>query len=1395
MKNNFDQFTQKYALSKTLRFELKPVGETLKNMREHIYNGKNDYDSDLQTFLHDQDIEDAYQTLKPILDSLHEEFINTSLISSTARKIRFLEYFEAYRERGNDTKTDEKSVLSGIENNLRKEIGKTYLEWAKSFIEQAKKFDGIVDEVLDIKEEWDDEKKTKWLFKKKNFELLTEPGILVFIENSLESMNVNEQKKIDIKKALKVFKWFFTYFSGYSTNRKNYYTIDKEKSTAVATRIVHENLPKFCDNIILLYGYEKTLKDGSKREYKKKEEYLGIYTFLKSKNIETQIKDAESGEMIELYDITEDIFDISFFSSCLSQWGIENYNRIIGHYNAFINLYNQAHKKDEKFTKLLQFKELYKQIWCGKKWNWIKSITHDTDAQIIADTNHTWETISVEHILNLAKKAGELYFKQSDSTNEGIKTVPDFLDWLKKQKDWNGIYWSKSAINSISNIYFPNWESIKQAMKGDKTLVSYDKKREEQIKIHEAVELSGLFSILDKEESWKEEGIFFKANITKKLEDSEWNEEENKKRVHRRELIKNATSPSQALIALIVDFIEENMKNFLDWSNVILSLPEYSSPESKEAIKSWMDMALSVNQAIRYFRVKESKTKGETLNSELVSILTNLLDAKNATWFEWYDLLRNYLTKKPQDDTKENKLKLNFENSTLAAGWDINKEKDNTCVILQDPQWKTYLAVMTQDKKTVFQKEKSEWKWKNKTTISNPLYEVNGGESWKKMDYKLLPGPNKMLPKCLMPWKEQKKYGATEEVLSIYKWGSFKKWENTFNIEDLHKMIDFYKEGLKKYTDWQVFDFRFKSTSEYEDISQFYLDVEKQWYKLSFQSINKTILDILVENGDIYLFEIKNQDSNDWKWENHKNNLHTIYWKTIFESVNNRPKLNGQAEIFYLKPLSPDKLKKKTDKNGEKILNKHGKEVIDGYRFSRERFVFHCPITLNFCLDTKKFNEAINSELSPKSDIYFLGLDRGEKHLVYYSIVDQNEKMIDQGSFNEIWPDDKKVNYHTLLTEREWERMESRKNWQTIGNITKLKEWYISLVVHEIMEKLKLNPWFIVMEDLNTGFKRGRQKIEKSIYQKFELSLAKKLNFVVDKSAKLGEVGSVTNALQLTPPVSNYGEIENQKQVGIMLYTRANYTSQTDPATGWRKTIYLKTGSEGNIKEQIVNNFSDIGFDGQDYFFRYSDKTGKLWTLYSGKNGKSLVRFRGKRGIEKNEWSIEKIDIVSMLNGIFSGCDKNRSLLSQIIDEWVEIFKPIMSDGKEYSGTSWDALRFAIDLIQQIRNSGDTTRWEDDNFLLSPVRDQQGNHFDTREQKEGLPKDADANGAYNIARKGIIMNEHIRANSDLKDLDLFVSDEEWDFWLTDRKKWTKMLSTFSSRKNMEKYRSEKSKTP
>ena len=263
-----------------------------------------------------------------------------------------------------------------------------------------------------------------------------------------------------------------------------------------------------------------------------------------------------------------------------------------------------------------------------------------------------------------------------------------------------------------------------------------------------------------------------------------------------------------------------------------------------------------------------------------------------------------------------------------------------------------------------------------------------------------------------------------------------------------------------------------------------------------------------------------------------------------------------------------------------------------------------------------------------------------------------------------------------------------------------------------------------------------------------------------------------------------------------MFYTRANYTSQTDPLTGWRKSIYLKKWKEENIKNQIIEKFNDIGFDGKDYFFIYTDKIGKKWTLWSWKNWEDLVRYRWKRTEDKNIWQTKKIGIKSTLDEIFEDFDKEISLLSQIIDEKKELKKC------DYWSTAWESLRFIIDIIQQIRNSWCEkvlkTNPNDDNFLLSPVRDENWNHFDSREElvkKSNLPRDADANWAYNIARKWIIMKEHIinrKKNWEKeKDLELFISDEEWDLWLNDREKWKEKLDIFSSRIKMEKYRKNK----
>ncbi|PIQ68999.1 MAG: type V CRISPR-associated protein Cpf1 [Candidatus Taylorbacteria bacterium CG11_big_fil_rev_8_21_14_0_20_46_11] len=1320
-KSIFDDFTRKYALSKTLRFELKPVGKTLENMREHLR-----YDAKLQTFLSDQEIEDAYQTLKPVLDFLHEKYINESLESKTLKEVDFSSYLKKYRDRKKLSEKDFEPVCKELREYFKKAFEDTAEGWKTS----AGK-----------------DKKDKPLLSEDGFKILTEKNILEYIRRNVDTF-ASLRSKEEIEEALKAFEGFFTYFGGFNKNRENYYETGKEAATAVATRVVHKNLPGFCDNILFFED--------------KKEDYKGIHSYLGKLGKNLVTKDGKP-----LVPISENYFRTQHFNSCLSQTGIEQYNgEVIGNANFLINLYNQSRGGEKGFKKLSLFKTLYKQIGCGKRVSLFFTLTHDTKAEAEKDRKEKKsDAFSVEEILDLAEKAGEKYFrgKSDDGT---INTVSELLENISSRENYEGVYWSKIALNTISNRYLANWHQIKDKLKDAKIFKQKGKSLEDDIQIPDAIELERLFEVIDSVQGWEKKDIFFKPSLTEEKKDVH----EEKKNKKRRQIIANAGKPSRALLKLLFLDIEDHAENFLAQTKIVRQIQKYKDPKSKETIKLWMDHALAVSQMLKYFLVRENKAKGAPLDATIVEALKTILRSDDVDWFGWYDALRNYLTKKPQDDAKENKLKLNFENSTLAGGWDVNKEPDNYCVIFQNSENEQFIGIIAHQENTrgynkIFER-----------TGNNPLFVEKS--QWKKMEYKLLPGPNKMLPKCLLPTTDRKKYGASEEVLAIYDKGSFKKNENNFSPKDLSILIDFFKTAIKKYENWQCFDFAFRPTSQYEDISQFYSEVEKQGYKLDFFGIDKLYLEKLVNDGKVYLFQIKNQDYNDGKKKGHKNNLQTLYWEAVFKETENHPKLNGEAELFYRKPVPADKL--------VKVKNKEGKEIIKNFRFSKEKFLFHVPVTLNFCHKDNRISHLVNTKLVPKENLLFLGIDRGEKHLAFYSLVDKGGNIKEQGTLNIPFVDkdgkprtikaEKRSikngkegvevveckDYNELLEARAGDRDYARKNWQTIGTIKELKDGYISQVVRKIVDIAVAHGAFIVLENLNIGFKRGRQKIEKSVYQKLELALAKKLNFLVDKNAEIGEVGSVTKALQLTPPVSNYGDIEGRNQIGIMLYTKADYTSQTDPVTGWRKSIYLKKGSEEDIKRQIADSFSDITFDGKDYCFIYTDKnTRKLWKLYSGESGKSLERFRREQNRNTGEWVSTPQDVTKNLSKLFTSFDLNKSLHSQIVDEGVELVK--MDEH-----TAWESLRFTIEMIQQIRNTG--VKKEDSDFILSPVRDENENHFDSRKAKSNEPDSGDANGAFNIARKGMIMNEHIKLG-----LGLYISDEEWDAWLAGKQVWGKWI--------------------
>ena len=89
----------------------------------------------------------------------------------------------------------------------------------------------------------------------------------------------------------------------------------------------------------------------------------------------------------------------------------------------------------------------------------------------------------------------------------------------------------------------------------------------------------------------------------------------------------------------------------------------------------------------------------------------------------------------------------------------------------------------------------------------------------------------------------------------------------------------------------------------------------------------------------------------------------------------------------------------------------------------------------------------------------------------------------------------------------------------------------------------------------------------------------------------------------------------------------------------------------------------------------------------------------------------------------------------------------------------YEKLMRLIKLTLQLRNTKINDPSTD--YILSPVADDNGEFFDSRNGNPLLPKDADANGAYNVARKGLWLINQIRQELDDSKLKLMMSNRDW----------------------------------
>ncbi len=634
------------------------------------------------------------------------------------------------------------------------------------------------------------------------------------------------------------------------------------------------------------------------------------------------------------------------------------------------------------------------------------------------------------------------------------------------------------------------------------------------------------------------------------------------------------------------------------------------------------------------------------------------------------------------------------------------------------------------------------------------------------MRYKQIPDAKKSLPKEFFSEKWKKEFKPSESLLQNYKQKYYKQ-ENPSDIHFLHELIDFYKKSIEKY-EWKEFGFIFKDTVFYQNINEFYKDVDDQAYKISFSNIpDKQIWD-LVKDGALYLFKIYNKDFS--PCSHGTPNLHTIYWKALFDEDNLKDvvyKLNGKAEIFWreksikgeniIKHNAGERIPCRRDSNKESIFTY---DLIKDKRFTEDKYLLHVPITLNFKANGQKnINQEAQTYIKEHiDDISIIGIDRGERNLLYYSLIDTKGNIKGQGSLNKIDND-----YHELLTNREQERKKSQQEWTEIGQIKDLKTGYLSQAIHKITDLMIQNNAIIILENLNHNFKRSRIKIGYSIYQKFEKMLIDKLSYLVIKNQKEKmESGGVMRAYQLTSYFESFKKLELQSQSGFLFYVSPWLTSEIDPTTGF---INLFETDYKNINEskEFVRDFVDIRYNQEEKYFEFEINKRPKFIKNSLKKVKNLktdwvICSHGDRIIhykKDNQWKSEKIDITQKICDLFN---EYQIRFNHIKDDIVKI------NEKDFFTRFMQLFGYVVQMRNTVRNTVKKNLtikapkdYEDD-YILSPVKNKDRTFFDSRKSNNALPKSADANGAYNIARKGLLILEKIQ-NSNYKDIK--NTNEEW----------------------------------
>lgn len=1364
----FDHFVGLYSVSKTIPFELRPVFNSIFQTEEERAQALKEFwekFKSAQSYKDDDQRAKSYPIVKALMDQFHKKIIKESLCNFT------YDGWDRLAEAYKDNKNSEN--FKSLQNSARESIVSAFMK--HKLFAYVEKMPELVKDHLQEEIKHDE-----------FLEDFRTSNKTIFADNNLSSEGrdidsySDEEYRRELSLHISIFlKFPGSYFEKYKRTRKNIYS-SKPQNTAVGNRLVNENFVTFVENV---------------RVYNRLVEHCP-----------NELKEIEQGLEFKLNGKTlAEVFSYEFYNQCLTQQGIDFYNYLVGGdtsvqtgvfgLNDVGNKYLQQHPDCNLRLKDLKMSKLYKQIL--------------SDRQLPKFLRKKFATADE------MKDAVSLFI--GSMQDGGINQVLNILGELKDSTvNHQQIYVTGKWISTLSKSIFGSWDSLSYQLRDDR--INADPQRERRSinkEIEEWIEkkiftLEEICAAANNLEDGKASSVYLLLTslIAQK---KKYNKNENDEVTVCWEDY-NLWEECQKSIKILKESKEEdyndNLKVVLDQFLHLFHVVSILRLGNKEE---------SVNKDSYY-----------TLYNQLFNHEDNTENIMLCDIVPLYDAVRDFINTNKLNNEGKTKLNFDsatltkgWKNAFIVQQGNnyylgVKVYNKDTYVKNKDPRYKE-LKITKEEEKCLFSVGDCYMVVNQLLRIGQNLVRMFIYSSKKKIPYRISSSVKKYnLPITdiqdqfdeydQMDEKEKKAYLAT-------------------NKDFLTKLIDYYKSGLLKHESLKPFiaiiQDNWKDSDKYVNIDEFAKDIERFTYFLSKKKANFSVLKTLNEKGKIYLFQIYNKDYSRYASSNSCKNLHTLYWEEIFSERNLQNivfKLSNEGAETFFREQKDEKiiihkkgswLVNKRFKDGVSIptvlyeqycnpcnINENGEyiksqlseealknmnrvagpkrakhDIVKEKRYHEDKCMLHVPIEINFGKSKvksdriKAFSARFNEDTlqllrEHRDELKIIGVDRGERNLIYVTMINQRGEIEYSRSFNivdNVGADgvNRPFDYHEKLDQIEGDRAEARKNWKKQKKIKDTKKGYIGFVVHEISKLMVQNNAIVVLEDLNFGFKRGRFGIEKQVYQEFEKELISKLNYLALKSGSPSEsYANIHNGLQLTAPFSSFKDLG--KQSGWLFYVPASYTSKIDPTTGFVNLFNMKK-AEKNPKEFFMS-FNRIEYKNGTFVFEFDYSKEATYTVAEDYQNVWTITSRGARLVYNPlTKKTELIDLTQKLMNVFGAYNidlKNLSIdtLNKIEDE--KFFKKLLSTFK---------------YILQMRNSN-----QKDDYIVSPV--DKAASFDTRKEAEKgktvegswiskLPADADANGAYHIALKGLYLvlnNFPMEYNKDTKCEYLkYITTAEW----------------------------------